>query len=48
MWTAYIFEESLKLALTHQDHEIYEHISLKYVTFLSKYKNNPVNAYVIL
>ncbi|CAK63494.1 unnamed protein product (macronuclear) [Paramecium tetraurelia] len=48
LWTTYVFEKCLQLALLNRDYEFYEHLALKYVTFLAKYKNNPINAYTIL
>ncbi|CAD8126905.1 unnamed protein product [Paramecium sonneborni] len=48
LWTTYVFEKCLQLALINRDYEFYEHLALKYVTFLAKYKNNPINAYSIL
>ena len=47
-WTAIHFEQCLSIALINKNFKFYEHLALKYVTFLAKYKNNPINAYAIL
>ncbi|CAD8127391.1 unnamed protein product [Paramecium sonneborni] len=47
-WSTNLFQMQLKYALIHKDFEFYEHLALKFVTFLAKYQNNPVNAYSIL
>ncbi|CAD8209386.1 unnamed protein product [Paramecium octaurelia] len=47
-WSTILFQKQLNFALIHKDFGVYEHLSLKFVTFLAKYQNNPINAYQIL
>ncbi|CAD8211874.1 unnamed protein product [Paramecium pentaurelia] len=47
-WTTILFQKQLNFALINKDFDFYEHLSLKFVTFLAKYQNNPINAYSVL
>ncbi|EAR96483.3 transmembrane protein, putative (macronuclear) [Tetrahymena thermophila SB210] len=40
-----IFEWSLKQQILQKDQKEYEHLSLKYISFIAKYQNNSVSAY---
>ncbi|KAL4456109.1 hypothetical protein ABPG74_014070 [Tetrahymena malaccensis] len=40
-----IFEWSLKQKVLQKDQKEYEHLSLKYISFIAKYQNNSISAY---
>ncbi|KAL4468182.1 hypothetical protein ABPG72_017163 [Tetrahymena utriculariae] len=40
-----IFQFSLKQKQVKENQDLFEHLSLKYISFIAKYRNNPVKAY---